>query len=64
MHHTRGLCSWARTGKGPSLIIVSSFYLEKNVFFLVNFLLSYFLEQSFLGSKNIKIPREKGSSIS
>jgi hypothetical protein len=64
MHHTRGLCSWARTGKGPSLIIVSCFYLEKNVFFLVNFLLSYFLEQSFLGSKNIKIPREKGSSIS
>jgi len=62
MHHTRGLCSWARTGKGPSLIIVSCFYLEKKN--LVNFLLSYFLERSFLGSKNIKTPREKGSSIS
>ena len=37
MHHTRGLCSWARTGKGPSLIIVSCFYLEKNVFFFGKF---------------------------
>ena len=27
MHHTRGLCSWSRTGKGLSLLMVSCFYL-------------------------------------